>query len=372
MKRAVLVVNAGSATVKYALYSDGLECLLRATEDGGDHDVLLGKALARIQGQAMGWDIVAAGHRVVHGGDRYASPVIVTASDMAELQRLCPLAPLHQSHNLSGIRAVMALRPELPQVACFDTAFHQTQSEIARLFPLPKALSDAGIKRYGFHGLSYEYVSRQLREIPFLRDKRKVIIAHLGNGASLCALQDGRSVASTMGFTPLDGLMMGTRAGSIDPGVLLHLMDEMRMTSRDLARLLYEESGLLGVSGISHDMRTLLASRDPRAKLAIDLFVYRIVREVGSLAAALGGLDALVFTAGIGEHAAPVRDAVCDGARWLGVDRDPARSRVAVAVIPTNEEEMIARHALGAVAACENAGSRRVGDLGELVGRQPP
>jgi acetate kinase len=239
---------------------------------------------------------------------------------------------------------VAALRPELPQVACFDTAFHQTQPDIARLFALPKALSDSGVKRYGFHGLSYEYIARRLREIPALKDRHRVIVAHLGNGSSLCALLDGRSVASTMGFTALDGLMMGTRTGSIDPGVLLYLMDERGMTSASLAELLYKQSGLLGVSGVSHDMRTLLASSDPRARLAIDLYVYRVSREIGSLAAALGGLDALVFTGGIGEHAPAVRDAVCKAAHWLGVDPDPARSRVAVAVVPTNEEEMIARH----------------------------
>jgi acetate kinase len=341
---ALLVVNAGSATVKYALYSDTLECVLRGTEEGRHHDALLGKVLARIQSEGAGWDIVAAGHRVVHGGDRYAAPVLIAAPVLDELQRLCPLAPLHQPHNLAGIRAVAALRPELPQVACFDTAFHQTQPEIARLFPLPRALSDAGIKRYGFHGLSYEYIARRLREAPGLKDRRRVIVAHLGNGSSLCALLDGRSVASTMGFTALDGLMMGTRTGSIDPGVLLYLMDERGMTSASLGQLLYKQSGLLGVSGISHDMRTLLESDDARAKLAVDLYVYRVSREIGSLAAALGGLDALVFTAGIGEHAAPVRDAVCRAARWLGVDPDPAKSRVAVAVIPTNEEEMIARH----------------------------
>jgi len=341
---ALLVVNAGSATIKYALYSDALECVLRGTEEGHHHDALLGKVLARIQSEGVGWDIVAAGHRVVHGGDRYASPVLITASVLDELQRLCPLAPLHQPHNLAGIRAVAALRPELPQVACFDTAFHQTQPEIARLFPLPRALSDAGIKRYGFHGLSYEYIACRLREAPGLKDRRRVIVAHLGNGSSLCALLDGRSVASTMGFTALDGLMMGTRTGSIDPGVLLYLMDERGMTSAGLTQLLYKQSGLLGVSGISHDMRTLLESGDARAKLAVDLYVYRVSREIGSLAAALGCLDALVFTAGIGEHAAPVRDAVCRAAHWLGVDADPAKSRVAVAVIPTNEEEMIARH----------------------------
>jgi acetate kinase len=346
----VLVVNAGSATVKYALYADepgcGLRCVLHGTEEGADHATLIANAMARVQAEAAGLEIVAAGHRVVHGGDRHAAPVLLTPPVIAELERLCPLAPLHQPHNLAGIRAVGALRPALPQVACFDTAFHQTQPELARLFPLPRALSDAGIKRYGFHGLSYEYIARRLPSLPALAGRRKVIVAHLGNGSSLCAMQDGRSVASTMGFTALDGLMMGTRTGSLDPGVLLYLMEERGMTANGLTQLLYKQSGLLGVSGISHDMRTLLASNEPRAKLAVDLYVYRAAREIGSLAAALGGLDALVFTGGIGEHAAPVREAILRASAWLGIDADRARSRVAVAVVPTNEEEMIATHAL--------------------------
>jgi len=346
VKPALLVVNAGSATIKYALYSVALECVLHGTEEGAPHAALLRRALARMQSEGAGWDIVAAGHRVVHGGDRHAAPVLISAPVLDELERLSPLAPLHQPHNLAGIRAVAALRPELPQVACFDTAFHQTQPEIARLLPLPRALSDAGIKRYGFHGLSYEYVARRLRAIPGMAERRRVIVAHLGNGSSMCALLDGKSVASTMSFTALDGLMMGTRTGSIDPGVLLYLLQERGMTAAGLSDLLYRQSGLLGVSGISPDMRTLLGSDDARARLAVDLYVYRAGREIGSLAAALGGLDALVFTAGIGEHAAPVRDAICRAAQWLGVDPDPAKSRVAVAVIPTNEEEMIARHTL--------------------------
>lgn len=357
MKRAVFVVNAGSATVKYALYADTLRCVLHGMAEGGNHATLLEKALAHIQSEAMGWQIVAAGHRVVHGGDRYAAPVLIDPAVLEQLETLSPLAPLHQPHNLAGIRAVTALRPELPQVACFDTAFHQTQPEIARLFALPAALTAAGIKRYGFHGLSYEYVAQRLRGMADFAQRRRVIVAHLGNGASLCALLDGRSVASSMGFTALDGLMMGTRSGAIDPGVLLYLMDQRGMTSRDLARLLYRESGLLGVSGISQDMRTLLASSEPRAKLAIDLFVYRVKREIGSLAAALGGLDALVFTGGIGEHAAPVRDAVCRGLSWLGIDVEPARSRIAVTVIPTNEEEMIARHVLETIDTPQKGGT---------------
>ena len=334
MTHAVLVVNAGSATVKYALYSATLECMLHGTEEGADHAVMLTKVLQRVQCH----DVVAAGHRVVHGGDRYTAPMRINPAVLDQLDALSPLAPLHQPHNLAGIRAVLAQRPGLPQVACFDTAFHQTQPEVARRFALPRALHEAGVKRYGFHGLSYEYIAGKLATIAGYRPDWKVIVAHLGNGASMCAMQGGRSIASSMGFTAVEGLMMGTRSGAIDPGVLLYLMDEKGLSSRDLARLLYKESGLLGVSGISHDMRALLASSDPNAQAAIELFVYRIVREAGSLAAALGGLDALVFTGGIGEHAEPVRAAVCSHLRWLG--------EFAVAVIPTDEEAMIARHTL--------------------------
>jgi acetate kinase len=344
---AALVVNAGSATVKYALYAQeqaGLRCVLKGLEEGADHGTLIARALARVQAEAGGLDIVAAGHRVVHGADRYAAPVRITPEVLADLDRLIPLAPLHQPHNVAGIRAVTSLAPQLPQVACFDTAFHQTQPEIARLFPLPRGLIEAGVKRYGFHGLSYEYIARRLADTPALKGRRRVIVAHLGNGSSLCAMLDGRSVATTMGFTALDGVMMGTRTGAIDPGVLLYLMQDRRMGAAEIEKLLYKQSGLLGVSGVSHDMRTLLASADPHAKQAVELYVYRIAREIGSLAAALEGLDALVFTAGIGEHAAPIRDAICRASRWLGVDPDAADGRVAVAVIPTNEEEMIAAH----------------------------
>jgi acetate kinase len=343
MKQAVLVVNAGSATVKYALYAETLECVLHGIEEGADHAALIEKALARIDSEAEGWQLVAAGHRVVHGGDRFSLPTLMDPDVMRVLEALCPLAPLHQPHNLAGIRAVTAHRPGLPQVACFDTAFHQAQPRLARMFALPRALYEAGVKRYGFHGLSYEYVARRLQEMPELKSRARVIIAHLGNGSSLCAVENGRSIASSMGFTALDGLMMGTRSGTIDPGVLLYLMDEKGMSSRDLERLLYRESGLLGVSGVSADMRALLASSEPNAKLAIELYAYRAAREIGSLAAALGGLDALVFTGGIGEHAAPVREAICEASLWLG--------NFAVAVVPTNEEEMIARHTLEVIAA---------------------
>ncbi len=341
MTEAVLVLNAGSATLKYALYSESLECLARGLEEGASHDVMLARILSDVEAKKM--RIAAAGHRVVHGGDKYALPVLLDASVMQELEALCPLAPLHQPHNLAGIRAVAAQRQELPQIACFDTAFHQAQPELARMFALPKCLREAGVKRYGFHGLSYEYIARKLSGEKFFVRNRRTIVAHLGNGSSLCALLRGKSIASTMGFTALDGLMMGTRSGSIDPGVLLYLMEERGMTAPGIAELLYKRSGLLGVSGISGDMRTLLASKASEAKRAIDLYVYRAAREIGSLAAALGGLDALVFTGGIGEHAGPVREAIVEQSRWLGA--------FAVAVVPTNEEEMIARHVLEAMSA---------------------
>ena len=360
MRRAVLTVNASSATLKYALYSGALECMAHGVEEGADHPAMLEKVFERVPSE--NYRLVAAGHRVVHGGDAYAFPARITPQVLKELERFCPLAPLHQPHNLAGIRAVTQHLPELPQFACFDTAFHQTQPEIARRFALPRPLHDAGVKRYGFHGLSYEYVASRLRDISELKDKEKIIIAHLGNGSSLCALKEGRSIASSMGFTALDGLIMGTRSGSIDAGVLLYLIDEKGMSSRDLERLLYRESGLLGVSGLSGDMRTLLASDDPNAKIAIDLYVYRAAREIGSLAAALGGLDALVFTGGIGEHAAPVREAICKASRWLG--------DFAVAVVPTNEEQMIARHVLAALAAgsaLEDVGPGRLGELRESL-----
>ncbi len=330
MTDAVLVVNAGSATVKYAVF-DERERRLAGGNIGvgrGGHEEAIGMALGAVDAQNTGWRIVAAGHRVVHGGDQYASPVVLTEKVLSNLHSLCALAPLHQPHNLAAIRAVAARRPHLRQVA---------QPDIARLFALPKKYADEGIKRYGFHGLSYEYVASQLKKTFGERAKGRVIVAHLGNGASLCAMLDGKSVASTMGFTALEGLMMGTRTGSIDTGVLLYLLQERAMTPAELETLLYRESGLLGVSGLSHDMRTLLASGEPRAKLAIELFVYRAAREIGSLAAALGGLDALAFTGGIGEHAAPVREAILARSRWLGGFQ--------AAVIPTNEELMIARHA---------------------------
>jgi acetate kinase len=300
--------------------------------------------------------LAAVGHRVVHGADEYVAPARVDATMLAKLEKLVPLAPLHLPHNLAAIRAVLARAPELPQVACFDTAMHRTFPRVERMFALPKEFEDAGVRRYGLHGLSYEYIASVLPAHDERAARGKTVVLHLGSGASMCALQAGRSIASTMGLTGVDGLPMGTRSGALDPGLMLYLMDERRMDARAIEALIYKKSGLLGVSGVSNDMRALLASSEPRAALAIDLFVYRIGRELGSLAAALGGLDAIVFTAGIGEHAPPIRERVCRNAAWLGVelDRDAnaaggprisaPSSRTTAWVIPTNEELMIARH----------------------------
>jgi acetate kinase len=275
---------------------------------------------------------------------------------LADLEALVPLAPLHQPHNLAAAKAVARRAPHLPQVACFDTAFHRTQPEVAQRFALPRRFTDEGVRRYGFHGLSYEYIASVLPAIDARAAAGRTIVAHLGNGASLCALSGGRSVATTLSFTPADGLMMGTRVGALDPGVILYLMSRHAMDAAALENLIYHESGLLGVSGLSSDMRELLASADPRAAEAIDLFVYRIGREIGALAAALAGLDALVFTGGIGENAAAIRARVCRDAAWLGLTLDDeantslqprisrADSRVAAWVVPTNEELMIVNH----------------------------
>jgi acetate kinase len=276
---------------------------------------------------------------------------------LGALDGLTPLAPLHQPHNLAPIRAIAAADPQIPQVACFDTAFHRRQPELAQRFALPSRFSDAGVRRYGFHGLSYEYVAERMRTLAPRLASGRVVIAHLGNGASLCAVHEGRSIATTMGFTALDGLVMGTRCGAIDPGVLLHLMDVYSMVARDIEYLLYRRSGLLGVSGISSDMRELRASKAPAAVEAVALFVYRVVREIGSLAAGLSGLDGLVFTAGIGEHDAALRSEIAAGCAWLGLALDEGRnvrgegrisadvSRVEAWVVPTDEEMMVARHA---------------------------
>jgi acetate kinase len=323
---------------------------------GFDHQAASREIIKTAVELIRGTPVLAVGHRVVHGGTKYSAPIQVDAEVMAALTTLVPLAPLHQPHNLAPIRAIAEAAPHLPQVACFDTAFHRSQTQLAQSFALPRKLTESGVRRYGFHGLSYEYVASRLKEIaPGLANSR-VVIAHLGNGASLCAVHRGQSVASTMGFTAVDGLMMGTRCGSIDPGVLLYLMDEHGMDARAIEDLIYRKSGLLGVSGISSDMRALRASSEPAAAEAIALFVYRIVREIGSLTAALGGLDALVFTAGIGEHDSATRVEVAAGCSWLGLRLDEARnakgagrisaddSVISTWVIPTDEERMIAHH----------------------------
>ena len=386
MAEAILVLNAGSSSLKFSVFRSGgaeLELSLRGQTEGltttprfTAQDVS-GKSLSeRVwkEGEPLGQEgavshlveflrgnlgehrLVAVGHRVVHGGLEFSEPVRVTPEVIRALEKLVPLAPLHQPHNLAPIRFVLERMPSLPQVACFDTAFHRVQPELAQAFALPEEITDRGVRRYGFHGLSYEYIASALPAVDAKAAAGKVVVAHLGNGASMCAMQGGRSMASTMGFTAVDGLPMGTRSGSLDPGVLLYLLDELKMDARAIETLIYQRSGLLGVSGVSSDMRALLASDAPRAKLAVDLFVYRIGRELGSLAAAMGGLDALVFTAGIGEHAVPVRERVVQNAGWLGITLDPAAnsaggsrisaagSRVPAYVIPTNEELMIARH----------------------------
>ncbi|MBC7817081.1 MAG: acetate/propionate family kinase [Planctomycetaceae bacterium] len=388
MSDALLILNAGSSSLKFSVFrdSDPPELLLRGQLESllteprfvardatghvlDEHAWPAGSTLGHAgaieflfdwgqRGRLSESRLVAAGHRVVHGGTKFTQPARVDDGVLADLESLVPLAPLHQPHNLAAIRAVASHAPTLPQVACFDTSFHRTQPAVAQQFAIPRELTASGIQRYGFHGLSYEYIASRLPQVDPNAATGRTIVAHLGNGVSLCALRGGSSVATTMGFTPLDGLPMGTRCGAIDPGVLLHLMNHHSLDARALERLLTHESGLLGVSGISSDMRTLLEreSTDARAAEAIELFVYRIAREIGSLAAALGGLDALIFTGGIGEHAPSIRARVCRAANWLGLDFDEAgneqsgprisrsTSRISAWVIPTNEELMIAQH----------------------------
>ena len=393
MADSIVVLNAGSSSVKFSLFllEDGSPVLkLRgqteglytapkframdasgavcATRDWGagealGHDGAIAHLLDFLRGELARHRLLAVGHRVVHGGVEYDRPVRIDEGVLLRLDKFIPLAPLHQPHNLAPIRALLARAPQLPQVACFDTSFHRAMPTVAQAFALPPEITDRGVRRYGFHGLSYEYIASVLPRFDPDAAGGRVVVAHLGNGASMCAIADGRSVASTMGFTAVDGLPMGTRSGSLDPGVVLYLMDELRMDARAIEKLLYTKSGLLGVSGVSSDMRTLLASDDPRARFAVELFVYRIGRELGSLAAALGGIDALVFTGGIGEHAAPIRERVARAAAWLGVEFDAAAnaadgprlstagSRASAWAIPTNEELMIARHTHDLLAA---------------------
>ena len=384
----ILVVNAGSSSVKFQLFGvDGtgvLERLIKGQLDGistrprlvaqaSDKSPLIDStyspdkvpdvptAITVIAGwlrETQSFSLIAVGHRVVHGGPKYDQPVVIDDVVVANLEQFISLAPLHQPNNLAPIRALLTGRPELLQVACFDTGFHRGHSAVADHFAIPARFYAEGVRRYGFHGLSYEYVAQRMREVVPDMAAGRVIVAHLGSGASMCALANGRSVESTMGFTALDGIPMGTRPGQIDPGVVLYLLTEKGMSPAAVQDLLYRECGLKGMSGISNDMRDLESSSDPDAALAVDYFVYRIALNAGMLAAALGGLDAFVFTAGIGEHSATIRARVAEKLAWLGVDLDAAangaqkslisrpESRVALLIVPTDEELMIAQHTL--------------------------
>jgi acetate kinase len=375
------VINAGSSSLKFAFYEGdrpiisgligGIGRKLAASCQGANREPLdppkfsispqtpsdvLPALLPWAREILGGRSLAALGHRVVHGGVRHSGPERVTQELLAELETLVPLAPLHQPHNLASIRTALTLNPTLPQVACFDTAFHRSVPAVAQAFALPLEFYDEGIRRYGFHGLSYEYIASVLPEIAPQIAQGRVVVAHLGNGASLCALKARTSIATTMGFSVLDGVPMGTRCGELDPGVVLYLLQHKGISAAAVENLLYRQSGMLGLSRVSSDFRELLASGDSRARFAVEIFCYQTIRQIGSLAAALGGLDGIVFTAGVGENAAPVRAAICQGCRWLGVELDDAAnnrhgprisaagSRVAAYVIPTDENLVILRH----------------------------
>lgn len=379
-----LVLNAGSSSLKFCVFQrpagdawrlasrgqiDGIGSTPRlSVKDANDQslakkDVKVADGHEAVEALAVwlrsqygGARVLGVGHRVVHGGAEFKGPTVVNERVLEELHKLIPLAPLHQPYNLAAIEAVIERLPGVPQVACFDTSFHRGQPAVAELIPLPRELRQQGLQRYGFHGLSYEYIASVLPQVAPDVARGRVIVAHLGSGASMCALKEGKSVDSSLGFTALDGLCMGTRPGSIDPGVVLHLAQGLKLSAKEIETLLYKKSGLLGISGISNDMRDLLGRNEPAARLAVDYFVYRAAKEIGSLAAVLGGIDALVFTAGIGENSAEIRQRICESSAWLGIELDhganserrskisDSRSKVSVWVIPTNEELMIARH----------------------------
>ncbi len=379
-----LVLNAGSSSLKFCVFQrpagqswrleargqiEGIgtsprlsvkdangESLARQDVNVSDGREAVEALAAWLRSKYGGSKVLGVGHRVVHGGARFKGPTILNQQVLEELRQLIPLAPLHQPYNLAAIEAAFERLPGVPQVACFDTSFHRGQPAVAELIPLPRGLRQAGLQRYGFHGLSYEYVASVLPEVAPAIARGRVIVAHLGSGASMCALKEGKSVDSTLGFTALDGLCMGTRPGALDPGVVLHLFQGFNLSAKDVETLLYKKSGLFGISGISNDMRDLLGRREPDARLAVDYFVYRATREIGALTAVLGGIDGLVFTAGIGENSPEIRERICDSSSWLGIELDDAantdhstristnRSKVSVWVIPTNEELMIARH----------------------------
>ncbi len=381
-----LVLNAGSSSLKFCVYQrpgdndwvivargqiEGIGTSPRLSakdargavlvNDSLDADVADGHAAIEaltswLRSNLHGARLLGVGHRVVHGGAQYSQPVLLTRQILSDLYELVPLAPLHQPYNLAAIDAVFERLPDVPQVACFDTGFHAGHSQVAELIPLPKEICKSGVQRYGFHGLSYEYIASVLPAVAPALAKARVIVAHLGSGASLCALKNRRSLESSMGFTALDGLCMGTRPGAIDPGVILYLFQNLGLTAKEVETMLYKRSGLLAISGISNDMRDLLGRSEPEARLAVDYFVYRAAKEIGAFAAVLGGVDALVFTAGIGENSPEIRRRICEASSWLGVDLDAQantsgksristeQSRVSAWVVPTNEELMIARH----------------------------
>ncbi|SDW46095.1 acetate/propionate family kinase [Nitrosomonas communis] len=388
----ILVVNAGSSSLKFSVFrmngAGNLQLVVRGQMDGigtrpclkakdGTGTLLVESDLTTSEAATVGdaitlvgaWlrerlqheSLFAVGHRVVHGGTQFSHPVLVDREVLMALEQLIPLAPLHQPHNLAAIRAIGERQPQIPQVACFDTAFHRTHPQIADLYALPWEYYESGVRRYGFHGLSYEYIALILPEIAPKLSDRRVIVAHLGSGASLCALQAGKSIDSSMGFSPLDGVPMGTRPGALDPGVLLHLVNQCGLSGVELEKLLYKESGLLGLSGISNDMRILLESHELRAQLAVEYFVHYTAKQIGALAAVLGGVDGIVFTAGIGEHSPVIRARILQACAWLGVSLDTVAnerggpyisstgSKVSAWVIPTNEELMIARHTLALI-----------------------
>ncbi|HKP67783.1 MAG TPA: acetate/propionate family kinase [Pyrinomonadaceae bacterium] len=380
-----LVLNAGSSSLKFCVFQrpgyhawrlasrgqiEGIGTAPHLSAKNDEGEKLIDEDLTGVEtgSEAIealsGWlrskyagaRVLGVGHRVVHGGPKYDRPTIVDKEVLKELYDLVPLAPLHQPYNLAAIEAVFERLPNVPQVACFDTSFHRGHNEVADLIPLPREIRDTGLQRYGFHGLSYEYISTVLPEFAPKIANGRVIVAHLGSGSSLCAMKDLKSVDSTLGFTAVDGICMGTRPGSVDPGAILYLFQNLGLSAKDVESILYKKSGLLGISGISNDMRDLLGNDDPNARLAVDYFIYRIAKEIGALSAVLGGLDAIVFTAGIGENSAEIRRRICEASAWLGVELDAdantarstkistASSKISAWVIPTNEELMIARH----------------------------
>jgi len=383
----VIVLNAGSSSLKFSLYCrpesgswglgargqiEGIGTSPQFSAKSGSGERLADQALDKttvrdgrgaldslakwLRSTYGGARVLGVGHRVVHGGARFSGPTLITPQVLAELKKLIPLAPLHQPHNLAAVEAVAEQLPSVPQVACFDTSFHRGQPPVAELVPLPREIRSGGVQRYGFHGLSYEYIASVLPEVAPEIAHGRVIVAHLGSGASLCAMRDRKSIDSTLGFTALDGLCMGTRPGGLDPGVVLYLFQNLGLSAKEVETILYKRSGLLGISASSNDMRDLLGNSDPAAKLAVDYFVYRAAKEIGALAAVLGGIDAIVFTAGIGENSSEIRSRICDASAWLGLELDSdansrkqtrisrTGSRVSAWIIPTNEELIIARH----------------------------